>query len=77
MAKMIGVSPTYRSQVERDEFLPQVEDKVRSIAGIIPSARGASLIWRWRCQNCRRSNWRCALPIRKAISFQRLQSIAC
>jgi transcriptional regulator with XRE-family HTH domain len=35
MAKMIGVSPTYLSKVERDEFPPPVEDKVRRIAGII------------------------------------------
>jgi transcriptional regulator with XRE-family HTH domain len=35
MAKMIGVSPTYLSKVERDEFLPPAEDKVRAIAGII------------------------------------------
>ena len=35
MAKMIGVSPTYLSKVERDDFLPPTEDKVRAIAGII------------------------------------------
>jgi transcriptional regulator with XRE-family HTH domain len=35
MAKMIGVSPTYQSKVERDEFPPPAEDKVRKIAGII------------------------------------------
>jgi transcriptional regulator with XRE-family HTH domain len=35
MAKMIGVSPTYLSKVERDEFLPPAEDKVRKIAQII------------------------------------------
>jgi transcriptional regulator with XRE-family HTH domain len=35
MAKMIGVSPTYLSKVERDEFMPPAEDKVRKIAGII------------------------------------------
>jgi transcriptional regulator with XRE-family HTH domain len=35
MAKMIGVSPTYLSKVERDEFTPPTEDKVRAIAGII------------------------------------------
>jgi transcriptional regulator with XRE-family HTH domain len=34
MAKMIGVSPTYLSKVERDEFPPPVEDKVRAIAKI-------------------------------------------
>ena len=35
MAKIIGVSPTYLSKVERDEFPPPAEAKVRSIAGII------------------------------------------
>lgn len=35
MAKMIGVSPTYVSKVERDEFPPPAEDKVRLIAGVI------------------------------------------
>ena len=35
MAKMIGVSPTYLSKVERDEFAPPTEDKVRAIAQII------------------------------------------
>lgn len=35
MAKMIGVSPTYLSKVERDEFTPPTEDKVRAIAQII------------------------------------------
>ncbi len=35
MAKMIGVSPTYLSKIERDEFQPPAEDKVRKIAGII------------------------------------------
>lgn len=35
MAKMIGVSPTYLSKIERDEFPPPAEDKVRKIAGII------------------------------------------
>ena len=35
MAKMIGVSPTYISKVERDEFPPPAEDKVRLIAGVI------------------------------------------
>ena len=32
---MIGVSPTYLSKVERDEFPPPAEDKVRKIAGIM------------------------------------------
>jgi HTH-type transcriptional regulator, competence development regulator len=35
MAKMIEVSPTYLSKVERDEFPPPAEDKVRKIAEII------------------------------------------
>ena len=35
MAKMIGVSPTYLSKVERDEFHPPAEDKVKKIAEII------------------------------------------
>src|ERR1700726_921238 len=35
MSKMIGVSPTYLSKVERDEFPPPAEDKVKSIAAII------------------------------------------
>ncbi|HUU25095.1 MAG TPA: helix-turn-helix transcriptional regulator [Methyloceanibacter sp.] len=35
MAKMIGVSPTYLSKVERDEFPPPAEDKVRKIAVIL------------------------------------------
>jgi transcriptional regulator with XRE-family HTH domain len=35
MAKKIGVSPTYVSKVERDEFLPPAEDKVRAIAEIL------------------------------------------
>jgi transcriptional regulator with XRE-family HTH domain len=35
MAKKIGVSPTYLSKVERDEFAPPAEDKVRKIAKII------------------------------------------
>jgi ribosome-binding protein aMBF1 (putative translation factor) len=35
MAKMIGVSPTYQSKVERDEFPPPAEDKVKAIAQII------------------------------------------
>jgi len=34
MAKIIGVSPTYISKVERDEFPPPAEDKVRKIAKI-------------------------------------------
>jgi transcriptional regulator with XRE-family HTH domain len=37
MAKKIGVSPTYLSKVERDEFPPPAEDKVRAIAKIIES----------------------------------------
>jgi transcriptional regulator with XRE-family HTH domain len=35
MAKMIGVSPTYLSKVERDEFKGPAEDKVRAIAKVI------------------------------------------
>src|SRR3954470_24593779 len=35
MARMIGVSPTYLSKVERDEFSPPAEDKVKAIAKII------------------------------------------
>jgi len=35
MAKMINVSPTYLSKVERDEFPPPAEDKVKAIAAII------------------------------------------
>jgi len=35
MAKMIGVSPTYMSKVERDEYPPPAEDKVKAIAEII------------------------------------------
>ena len=35
MARMIGVSPTYLSKVERDEFPPPAEDKVKAIAGVI------------------------------------------
>ena len=35
MAKLIGVSPTYQSKVERDEFPPPAEDKVKAIAKII------------------------------------------
>ena len=35
MAKKIGVSPTYLSKVERDEFPPPAEDKVRKVAAII------------------------------------------
>jgi transcriptional regulator with XRE-family HTH domain len=35
MAKTVGVSPTYLSKVERDEFGPPAEDKVKAIAKII------------------------------------------
>jgi transcriptional regulator with XRE-family HTH domain len=35
MAKMIGLSPTYLSKVERDEVPPPAEDKVKAIAQII------------------------------------------
>jgi HTH-type transcriptional regulator, competence development regulator len=35
MAKKIGVSPTYLSKIERGDFEPPAEDKVRKIAEII------------------------------------------
>jgi transcriptional regulator with XRE-family HTH domain len=35
MAKKIGVSPTYLSKVERDEFPPPAEERVRTIAAIM------------------------------------------
>jgi transcriptional regulator with XRE-family HTH domain len=35
MAKRIGVSPTYLSKIERDEFSPPAEDRVKAIAKII------------------------------------------
>ena len=35
MANMIGVSSTYLSKVERDEYPPPAEDKVKAIAKII------------------------------------------
>src|SRR6476646_7009754 len=35
MAKKIGVSPTYLSKVERDEFPPPAEDRGKAIAKII------------------------------------------
>jgi transcriptional regulator with XRE-family HTH domain len=35
MATTIGVRPTYLSKVERDEFLPPAEDKVKKIAEIL------------------------------------------
>jgi transcriptional regulator with XRE-family HTH domain len=35
MAKMVGVSPSYLSKIERDEFPPPAEDKVRKIAAIV------------------------------------------
>jgi ribosome-binding protein aMBF1 (putative translation factor) len=35
MAKKIGVSPTYLSKVERDEFPPPAEDKVKAISDVI------------------------------------------
>src|SRR3984893_750900 len=35
MAKMIGGSPTYLSKIERDDFPPADEDKVKAIAKII------------------------------------------
>lgn len=35
MARRIGVSPTYLSKVEREDFTPPTEQKVRAIAQII------------------------------------------
>ena len=35
MAKKIGVSATYLSKVERDEFTPPTEEKVRAIARLV------------------------------------------
>ena len=35
MARMVGVSPTYLSKIERDEFPPPAEDKITKIAEII------------------------------------------
>lgn len=35
MARKIGVSPTYMSKVERDEFSPPAEDKVKAISEIL------------------------------------------
>lgn len=35
MAKLMGVSATYLSKVERDEFGPPAEDRVRAIAEIL------------------------------------------
>jgi transcriptional regulator with XRE-family HTH domain len=35
MARKIGVSPTYLSKIERDEFPPPTEDRVRKIAEIL------------------------------------------
>ena len=35
MAKMIGVSPTYQSQIERGQFAPPAEDKIKAIAEIL------------------------------------------
>ena len=35
MARLIGVSPTYLSMVERDAMQPPAEDKVKAIATII------------------------------------------
>jgi transcriptional regulator with XRE-family HTH domain len=35
MARTIGVSPTYLSKVERDEFAPPAEDKVKKIAEVL------------------------------------------
>jgi transcriptional regulator with XRE-family HTH domain len=35
MAERIGVSPTYLSKIERDEFTPPTEEKVRAIAAVL------------------------------------------
>jgi transcriptional regulator with XRE-family HTH domain len=35
MAGMIGVSPTYLSRIETDQFPPPAEDRVRAMAEII------------------------------------------
>ena len=35
MARKIGVSPTYLSKVERDQFPPPAEDKVIAIASVL------------------------------------------
>ena len=35
MANIIGLSPTYQSKVERDEFPPPAEDKVKAMAKIL------------------------------------------
>jgi len=35
MAKKIGISPTYLSKCERDEFPPPTEERVREIAKIL------------------------------------------
>jgi hypothetical protein len=40
MAEKIGMSPTYLSKVERGEFPPPAEDKVRKIAVIIGAGCG-------------------------------------
>ena len=34
-AQMVGMSPTYLSKVERDEFKPPTEEKVRAIAAAL------------------------------------------
>ncbi|MBV9913647.1 MAG: helix-turn-helix transcriptional regulator [Sinobacteraceae bacterium] len=39
MARMLGVSPTYLSKVERDEFSPPSEARVKAIAKIIVRCR--------------------------------------
>jgi transcriptional regulator with XRE-family HTH domain len=35
MAKRVGISPTYLSKCERDEFVPPTEERVRRIAEIL------------------------------------------
>src|SRR6516225_8531366 len=48
MAKMIGVSPTYLSKVERDKFPPPAEDKVKAIDRIIERDADELLAWAGR-----------------------------
>ena len=48
MAKKIEVSPTYLAKVERDEFTPPTEDKVRAIAQIIECDTDELLVMAWR-----------------------------
>jgi hypothetical protein len=38
---MIGVSPTHLSKVERDEFAPPAEEKVKALPKSLPAIRTA------------------------------------